>query len=73
MKTVTIVIHPGDKRESEVRILLMQEFPSISEVEFREDQMGSSPRAVRLIDAQEKNELMGIDCALFRHFNEYAC
>jgi hypothetical protein len=73
VKTVTIVIHPGDKREIEVRRLVMQEFPTISEVEFREDQMVTTPRAVRLIDAQEKNELMGIDSALFRHFNEYAC
>jgi hypothetical protein len=69
LKKVTIAIQSGDTREAEVRRFLNHQFPGISEIEFQEGDV-ATPRAVRLSGATEKLELMDIDSALFRYFNE---
>lgn len=70
MKTVTIVIQPGDKREAELRHFVQTEFPDVSGIEIREDDLAGTPRAIRLLHATYELELMGIDSAIFRYFNE---
>jgi hypothetical protein len=69
VKTLTIAMPCGDMRDDEVRKFLRENFPAVVEVEFREDLDFASPRAVELTDPSKEMELLGIDVALFRHFN----
>jgi hypothetical protein len=67
MKTVTVLMHPSDRRQTEVRWLLEKRFPEITNVEFREDELAAIPRATQ--DSGDASEVVvGIDAALFTHF-----
>jgi hypothetical protein len=70
VKTVTIVLHPNDWRAHEIAMVLKTAFPDIGEVEFREDEQASMPRAVRLIGASDRYDLARVDATLFKRFDE---
>jgi hypothetical protein len=67
MKTVTVMMHPSDRRQTEVRWLLEKRFPEITKVEFREDELAKIPRVAQ--DSADASEVVvGVDAALFSHF-----
>jgi hypothetical protein len=68
MKTVTVIMHPADRRQTEVRWLLEKRFPQITSVEFREDELATIPRAVQEDKGIASEAVIGVDAALFSHF-----
>jgi hypothetical protein len=69
VKSLTVVINPNDRRVAEIADALRMAFPEIGDVEFREDELVSAPRAVRLIGASDGYELSRVDATLFRRFD----
>jgi hypothetical protein len=68
VKTLTVVVQPDDPRESQIRTLLLHEFPCLCEIDFRKDRMAVIPRAVLLTKASVKNELFLMNQTLIRYF-----
>lgn len=68
MKSVTVIMHPADRRQTEVRWLLEKRFPQITKVEFREDDLATIPRTMHDGNEDGAEEIIGVDAALLSHF-----
>jgi hypothetical protein len=69
MKTLTVALPIGDRRQDDVRRFIEERFPDITDITFRETNTVTTPHAESLDPAFHEHELTGIDTDLFRHFN----